>query len=260
MRLIPLGINGFVPTFGRHTTSFLVLTSDTAILLDAGTGLARLFENHFVDLLSPYGELHIILSHYHLDHIVGLSYLAGIRRKLPISIFAPVPPFVESNPDAAVRLLLQPPFFSLTLEQFPMRVRFVPIANSEFQVGSLPVSVRAQTHPGGSIGIRLGDLVFMTDTIVDINAVNFMRGAKLLLHEVWLGLDDVKGNENDLFAHSDAAGVVKLALAAEIHQMIPIHLHPKRTGKEIEHLAEGMTRGGLQVTVPVEGHVYEVST
>ena len=109
------------------------------------------------------------------------------------------------------------------------------------------------------IVFRLGDLVFMTDTIVDVNAAPFMRGAELLLHEVWLGDDDIEGNEDDVLAHSDAAGVVKVALAAETHRMMPIHLHPKRSGKEIEELAEGMKRGGLQVTLPVEGRVYEVS-
>ena len=89
-----------------------------------------------------------------------------------------------------------------------MRVRIVPITTSPLQIGTLPVSVRAQTHPGGSIGIRLAGLVFMTDTIVDVNAVPFMRGADLLLHEVWLGDDDIKGNEDDLLAHSDPTGVV----------------------------------------------------
>src|SRR5262245_34682861 len=111
MRLIPLGINGFVPTFGRHTTSFLILTSDTAILLDAGTGVARLLDSHVADVLASYENLNIILSHYHLDHIIGLSYLAGIRRKMAVSIYAPTTPFVESNPETALRLLLRPPLF-----------------------------------------------------------------------------------------------------------------------------------------------------
>lgn len=258
MRLIPLGINGFIPTFGRHTTSFLVLTTDTAILLDAGTGVARLFESHLADLLAPYGELSIILSHYHLDHIIGLSYLAGIRRDMPVSIYAPAPPLVESNPDDALRALLRPPFFSLPLEQFPMRVRIVPITNPQLQIGRLSISVRAQTHPGGSIGIRLGDLVFMTDTIVDVNAVPFMRGAEFLLHEVWLGDDDIKGNEDDLLAHSFADGVIDIALDAEVRRLMPIHLHPKRSSRGIETLCKGMDHEGLHVILPAEGKIYEV--
>jgi ribonuclease BN (tRNA processing enzyme) len=258
VKLVPLGINGFVPTFGRHTTSFLLLTGDSAILLDAGTGLARLFESDIAEMLSRYAELNIILSHYHLDHIIGLSYLPGIRHDMPVSIYAPARPLVESNPDDSLRTMLRPPFFSMPLDKFPMPIRVISITNSQFQIGKMSVSVRAQTHPGGSIGIRLADVVFMTDTIVDDAAIPFMRGAKLLLHEVWLGEDDIKENEKDLLAHSDSAGVVKIALAAEIRQMMPIHIHPKRTPRESEALAERMNRAGLEVKLPAEGRVYEI--
>jgi ribonuclease BN (tRNA processing enzyme) len=204
MRLVPLGINGFVPTFGRHTTSFLALIADTAILLDAGTGVARLYESHLQKLLAPYRELHIIISHYHLDHIVGLSYLPGIFRDLPVTIHAPASPFVESDPEDSLRTLFRPPFLSLPLEHFPMGVTIVPIKESPFEIGRLSIAVRGQRHPGGSIGIRLGDFVFMTDTIVDENAIPFMHGAQLVLHEVWLSDDEIKGNEKDLLGHSFA--------------------------------------------------------
>jgi ribonuclease BN (tRNA processing enzyme) len=258
MKVVPLGINGFVPTFGRHTTSFLLLTDKTAILLDAGTGVARLFESHLVNLLSPYAELNIILSHYHLDHIIGLSYLPGILCRRSVTIYAPAPPLIESNPADSIQKLLRPPFFSLSLEQFPMGVRVVPITKLQFQVAELSVSVRVQTHPGGSIGIRLGEVVFMTDTIVDENAIPFTRAAELLLHEVWLEDDDIRGNESDLAGHSYAGGVVNMALNAGVRRLMPIHLHPTKTAHEIERLAKTMSRDALQVTLPAEGRVYEL--
>lgn len=48
--LIPLGTNGYIPTLGRHTMSFLVLTAGEAILLDAGTGVSRLLDSKIQDI------------------------------------------------------------------------------------------------------------------------------------------------------------------------------------------------------------------
>ena len=66
---------------------------------------------------------------------------------------------------------------------------------------------------------------------------------------MWLGDDDIKGNENDLLGHSFAGGVVSIALNARVRRLMPIHLHPKKTA---------MKREGLQVTLPAEGTVYEI--
>jgi ribonuclease BN (tRNA processing enzyme) len=110
-RLVPLGINGFIPSFGRQTMSFLLLTGNEALLLDAGTGVGRLLERTMIDLLQPYDCLNIILSHYHLDHVVGLSYLPGTWMRGVVRIYAPGRPFVETEPDQALSRLLQPLYF-----------------------------------------------------------------------------------------------------------------------------------------------------
>ncbi|MGD2114802.1 MAG: MBL fold metallo-hydrolase, partial [Acidobacteriota bacterium] len=75
MRLIPLGTNGYIPTHGRQTMCFLVRFEDRALLLDAGTGVARLLEPRVRELLEGVEQLDVILSHFHLDHVIGLSYL-----------------------------------------------------------------------------------------------------------------------------------------------------------------------------------------
>lgn len=258
MKIIPLGINGFFPSFGRHTTSFLVLTADDAIVLDAGTGMARLFERRISELLAPYKQLHVILSHYHLDHVVGLAYLAGASAERSLVIHAPAPPLVESDPFNALHSLLKPPFFSLPLAQFPMEVRVEPVTGSQFVAGQSLVSVRPQIHPGGSVGVRLDDLVFMTDTAVDDRALTFMSGAKLLLHEVWLRDQDVAGHSNELSGHSFESGVVKLANKADVRQMMPIHVHPQRSDEDLRELVVGMERQGVQIARPVEGQVLEI--
>lgn len=56
--------------FGSNTSCVLVETRGTNIVLDCGTGLAGL-QFDFQD--RPETEFHILLSHLHLDHIIGLG-------------------------------------------------------------------------------------------------------------------------------------------------------------------------------------------
>ena len=70
-KLIVLGGGGWFPANGRHTACALLRDGDGAILIDAGTGVGRLVENP--DLLDGVQQLDILLTHFHLDHVVGLA-------------------------------------------------------------------------------------------------------------------------------------------------------------------------------------------
>jgi ribonuclease BN (tRNA processing enzyme) len=255
VRLIPLGTNGFIPSQGRQTMSFLLLHPDSAILLDAGTGVSRLLEQPISEVLRPYGSLNVILSHYHLDHVVGLSYLPAVWRGKPVTIYAPGPGLVHAAAEKALNDLIRPPFFPLTFRDFPLPVTVAPITSDHFQVGSVAVRMRPQKHSGGSAGIRIGDIAYATDTVVDEDTVEFVRGARLLLHEVWL--EDAA--ESRSVGHSDPYGVADIATRAGVGGLMIVHHPPFRSQAEISAIA-----AAIQVTTPVtiivpeEGVVYEV--
>jgi ribonuclease BN (tRNA processing enzyme) len=258
--LVPLGTNGFIPSFGRQTMSFLLLTENEALLLDAGTGVARLLEQPIVDLLRPYDCLNIILSHYHLDHVVGLSYLPGTWTRGCVRIYAPGPPFVEAVPEQALNGLLRPPLFSVTLQDFPTKVEIVPVACGGLQIGTLPIQLRAQKHPGGSMGIRIADVVaYITDTIVEQTTQTFVAGVRFLLHEVWLTDAEAESDEVERSRHSYASAVARIALEAGVGHLMPVHHHPKRTDRDIFNLAQHMKEiAGIEVVVPEEGKIYQL--
>ena len=72
MRVQILGCGGYFPNERRHTACYFLPESGT--VLDAGTGTFRLLDRMVSE------ELDLFLTHAHLDHIVGLTYLL-----LPIS-------------------------------------------------------------------------------------------------------------------------------------------------------------------------------
>ncbi len=254
LTILPLGINGYMPSYGRETMSILVLDPPRLILLDAGTGVSRLLEGKVRHLLAGCTDLHILLSHYHLDHVVGLFYLAGLWSEWPVHLYAPGRPFLPVDPLAALRQLLEPP---LTSDFTPPAIeRFFSITEinqSRFSIDGLDVFVRRQGHFGGSLAYRLADeLVYATDTKPDPQTAEFARGARFLFHDVYLGDQGQTGDPADLESHSSFHHAIQFATAAGVEGLVPIHFNPHWDAEKIASLQRISASAG-KVLWPVEG-------
>lgn len=258
MHLVPLGVNGYFPSLGRQTMCFLVRVDGEAVVLDAGTGISRLLEPGVAAWLEGCDALELVLTHYHLDHTIGLSYLPAVSPSRPVRIHAPGPPLVDWDPGEALCRLVSPPLFPVPLAEFPMSVELVRLTSESHVVGGLPLRIRRQKHPGGSIGLRLGDrLAYVTDTVADGGTADFAAGVDLLLHEVWVGAGDEAADTG----HSAADQVAGIARSAGVSRLMPVHLHPERTSADLRALAgqlEERLAGEVEVVLPEEGRAYEV--
>ena len=259
MKIVALGAAGYLPAAGRQTMAFLVVAGDTILLLDAGSGVARLLEPEVQAVLPPDAALDVLLTHYHLDHVVGLSYLPGVANDRRVRIHAPGPPLTVFGPEALDRLL-SAPLFPLPIERWPMPTELVAYSGPELAIGELRIRVRGQKHPGGSVGVRIGDeIAYITDTVMDPATAGFVRGVKLLLHEVWLSEEEAARDAAARTGHSDAAAVADLAREATVGKLWVVHHHPRRSSAEVARMAEAMARrSGIAVEVPVEGRVVEL--
>jgi ribonuclease BN (tRNA processing enzyme) len=261
LRLVPLGTNGYIPTHGRHTMSFLLL-GEEALLLDAGTGVARLAEPGIAALLRPYPRLGVLLTHYHLDHVVGLVYLPGLWPDKPVRIAGPAPPLADAGPRQALEALLNPPLCGLPLADFPMPVEIVELREDRAEVAGLAIRLRRQHHPGGSVGVRVGDaLAYVTDTSPDPATVELARGVDLLLHEVWKTDAEAAAmppGQSD-GGHSHLARVAEIARQAGVRRVMPVHHHPGRSAEELRELVAALgARAGCRALLPEEGRAYEI--
>ena len=70
MKFVFLGTTGYHPNNRRHTPS--IMFPEIGLILDAGTGFFRAR-----DLIQT-NQLHVFLSHIHLDHCFGLTFLFDI--------------------------------------------------------------------------------------------------------------------------------------------------------------------------------------
>jgi ribonuclease BN (tRNA processing enzyme) len=257
LSLLPLGVNGYLPSHGRQTMSFLLALDGASLLLDAGSGAARLAEPETRRWLdgSPGNErLEILLSHYHLDHVIGLSYLPGVARGRPIRIHAPRPPITAFGPESLERFIA-PPLFPIEFGRWPMDVEVVGYGPGEMAIGPFAIRVRAQRHPGGSAGFRFGDaLAYATDTVIDPETAAFARGVDLLLHEVWLSDEEAARDDAGRTGHSAAGAVADLARTAGVKRLGVVHHHPMRDAAGLETMRAAMQeRAGLPVLILREG-------
>jgi ribonuclease BN (tRNA processing enzyme) len=258
LTLTPLGTNGFIPTHGRQTQCYLVRRDDDAFVLDAGTGLGRLLEAPLAGALAGLERLEIVLTHYHLDHTVGLSYLTAVAGKLPVRIWAPAPPLVDGMPEALSRLIA-PPFFPVRFAEFPTRVEVVPYHGEELEVAGAHLRLRRQRHAGGSVGVVVDDrLAYLTDCEAEQASAEFARGVELMLHEMWV-TDEEAAAGAQRRGHSAVEEVAAIAAAAGAATLMPMHHHPTRSPGELEQLAARLAElTTARVVLPVEGHEYRL--
>src|SRR4051812_24389035 len=92
MKLILLGTGGYFPT-SRRQTACLILP-EIGVVLDAGTGMSRIGKYLQTE------QLDIFLSHAHLDHISGLTYLVNL---VPAAVLSRTPLHGNAEKLTAIR-------------------------------------------------------------------------------------------------------------------------------------------------------------
>lgn len=258
LRWVALGTNGFFPSWGRETMSFLLRRGDEGLVMDAGTGLGRLVEPTTRRWIEDLDRLDLLLTHYHLDHVIGIAYLSGLWDR-PVRIFAPGRPLVDAEPRAALERLVAPPLFPVPLGELGLPIEIVPYDGPELTIGTFDLTVRRQRHPGGSVGVRIDDeLAYVTDTEPDDATVNLCRGVRTLLHEAWSTREEAAAPGYAPRGHSSTPAVARIASDAGVGRLVPVHHRPDRDDAAVAAVAAELAAlARCPVLLADEGRAYD---
>ncbi|MDQ3822270.1 MAG: MBL fold metallo-hydrolase [Actinomycetota bacterium] len=230
MEALLLGSGGWMPTDSRETACTLLREGDRALAIDAGTAF-----RHFVtdpELLAGVERLDVVLTHFHLDHTIGLSYLPGLD--VPVEIWAAGRAVAGTPTVDLLHRLLDPPFLLRSRDEVEEMVASVhELEPPGARIGPFDVRLRVQPkHPSRTVALRANDvLVHCTDTAYDEENVEFARGARVLVHEAFHA-----GETTDDAGHTAAGEAARLAAAAGVERLVLIHPGPVSGGDD-ERLA-----------------------
>ena len=255
--IIPLGTGGYIHTSRRATASVLVRRGRSALLFDAGTGVGRLLEPAFAAHLAGVDCLNIILSHYHLDHVIGLTWLPKVWQS-KVRILAPTAPLVEAQAGDALARLASPPLFALPLERYPCPPEVVALASdAPLELGEFRVSVIGQHHAGGSVGFRVDDcFAYVTDTDADERHVAFLSGVELALIDAFYDAEEYRasgGHPGRRLDHGSNVTAAEIARNAGVRTLGLIHINPSYGEERCSAMLEESRTLFPATTLPADG-------
>jgi phosphoribosyl 1,2-cyclic phosphodiesterase len=239
--------------YGGNTSCVEVrLDSGDTLVLDAGTGIRPL--GAAMDLASV-GELHILLTHLHLDHLQGLGFFRPLfQADAEIHIWGPASPVQELAERIAI--YLSPPLFPVRLADVPARLIFHNAPDQPVTIGSATIRAGNVTHQGPTVGYRIeeGDrtLAYLPDHEpslgIDlgeqpptwISGHDVAHDADVLLHDGQYGDDEYPQHVG--WGHSAMEHVMDFARKASVDNVVLFHHDPYHTDDELDQLLDEALR------------------
>lgn len=211
-----LGTTGYHPNNHRQTACLML--PELGVVLDAGTGMFRVRDLIQTDTLD------IFLSHVHLDHCIGLTFLYDVLFEKEMSR-------VTVHVDEAKIDAIKDHLFSKPL--FPVEPNFEirPLSSEPFVLsdGSTLTSFPLD-HPGGSHGFRIDwpdrNIAYVTDTTAHTDATYLKEivNVDLLIHEC--NFPDGWEDKAKLTGHSCLTPVAIVASKVNADRLILVHVNP----------------------------------
>lgn len=277
------GVRGSIPTPGPETMRYggnsvsvsVVLADGTLVLLDAGTGLRQFGKQLEQNPAAP-TSAHLLLSHLHSDHIIGLPFFTPMfRAGFELTVH---PVTSDGAPGRDPRNVIFDGIRTpLGLEALPARTFLAQHEQDVWRIGSARIRRITLNHPGGSQGFRIDDddgssLTYLTDNEIHppgpprstpSEQAHFAAGTGMLITDAQLLPDDIP--EKRGWGHSTVPEALQLGRAAQPLCQVLFHHDPDRNDDQLDIVAEQAAQFGREeflrgeVIVAREGTTFALS-
>ena len=244
-QLIFWGTRGSIPRSEPEFSHYGGATSCVQVgplLLDAGTGIVGAGD---AMLAAGQREFHVLLSHVHFDHVMGLPFFQPLWRADCVVHFY-LGNLTGESCQHMLQDLMRVPFFPVDPSYFRAQWQMHLFQAGEcLQIADRQVETLALTHPQGATGYRIRDaeVCYITDIEPDEamgqRLVEFIRGSRAMIYDCTFGEDDFEPDHG----HSTWQQCLAFCQAAEVACPVIFHHHPRacdQTMKNIERQALAM--------------------
>lgn len=246
-RGLPAALPNAPSAYGRQTSCLSVETKDHLFIFDAGTGIVEL-GREIVARKRYYKEIWICLTHFHLDHIIGLANFApAYDSNFAIHLVG------SNDPEKSLKEVAQATFyssFSLANMSPKAKIDVYEILEDNYELfPGVKLSAMYANHPTSTmiyvldiLGKRVtyspdseiwGDATAFQD--YDEKLGGFVRDSDYLFHDAVYSDKDYETAKKQ--GHSGLTVVVDFAAEkAQAKELVLWHAHPDYTDEQLDQL------------------------
>jgi ribonuclease BN (tRNA processing enzyme) len=229
--------------YGQRTTCMALKTPQGVLVIDAGTGLPAALGPASSPGLPP-PPVTILFTHYHIDHLAGLSLFPALYDSGATICLRGAPQVAWR---AALQRLVAPPYWPVELLACgaSIELRDLPLGPAAVEVCGVKVTWCPVFHPQECLAYRLEmdgrSYVVATDReqghpAHDSNFLRFCKGADFLIHDAQYLPEEYPRRIG--WGHSTFSEAAAVARAAGVGRLILTHHEARRTDAQIDQILE----------------------
>lgn len=226
--------------FGTATTCVEVNSSSGQIIIDGGSGIRNLSEKMLAGPAGKgKGEIHIFLTHFHWDHLIGLPFFApNFIPGNQIHYYA-----VQPELERMVRGKFQRPYFPVSFESLGGKLQFHKLEpRKAVKIHDMMITPYQLDHPDPCWGYRVENEGRSYAHCVDTEGTRSSRealgedlplytNADLMYFDAQYTLPELAEKSN--WGHSAAQIGLDIAFRESVKHVIFAHHDPGATTKQI---------------------------
>jgi phosphoribosyl 1,2-cyclic phosphodiesterase len=273
------GVRGSTPTvdpatwrYGGNTPCLeLVAPDGSVIILDCGTGLRALGTRWTAPAAGHGAETHILVTHYHWDHIQGIPFFSPLYAETnEFHFYSFRSKFLGRDSLKQVfETQMALPYFPVDLSAMSAKRKFKEVEGGDvFKIGENTVTARELNHPQGCLGFRIdtaaGSVVYATDNEpgnakLDESLRELAAGADIFINDAQYTPEQLAATRKG-WGHSTWLEGVKIARQVGAKTLVLFHHDPDSTDRMIDSLLRQAREEFDSVFAASEGMVISLGT